>query len=109
MFVHIDQRLLSLKLKLLIVMNKEPSTKSASIITMTVILIFYACSFIAIFIKAFITGQFLMIVPLLLLGVTVSATRLSMKTSMHFSTKRQKSHGHTLRKYQQKWYQSLDS
>ncbi|WP_089833437.1 hypothetical protein [Halolactibacillus halophilus] len=109
MFVHTDQRLLSLKLKLLIIMNKEPSTKSASIITMTVILIVYACSFIAIFIKAFITGHFIMIVPVLLLSIAFSATWLTMKTSTHLSTKRHKPYGYTARKRRHKWHQSLDS
>jgi hypothetical protein len=93
MFVHTDQRLLSLKFQLLIIMNKKSLTKSTSMIVMTAILIIFACSFIAIFIKAFITGQFLMIVPLLMLGVAVSATRLTMKTSTHLSTKRHKPYG----------------
>lgn len=76
---------------------------------MTAILIIYACLFIVIFIKAFITGHFLMIVPILLLSIAVSATRLTMKTSTHLSTKRHKPYGHTSRKRRHKWHQSLDS
>ncbi len=78
-------------------------------IVMTAILIIFACSFIVIFIKAIINGHFLMIVPVLLLSVAVSATRLMMKTSTHLSTKRHKSHRHTARKRRHKWHQSLDT
>jgi len=109
MFVHVDQRLLSLKLKLLIIMNKKPSKRNVSMIVMTSILIIFACSFTVIFIKALITGHFIMIVPVLLLSVAVSATRLSMKTSTHLSTKRHKPYGYTARKRRHKWHQSLDS
>lgn len=90
-------------------MNKEPLVKNRSMIVMTAILIIYACSFIVIFIKAFITGHFLMIVPILLLSVAVCATRLTIKTSRHLSTKRHISYGYTLRKRRHKWHQSLDS
>ncbi|MGM0523568.1 MAG: hypothetical protein ACQER2_05945 [Bacillota bacterium] len=99
MFVYTDQRLLSLKLKLLIIMIKEPSKRNVSMIVMTIILIIFACSFTVIFIKAFITGHFIMVVPVLLLSVAVSATRLTMKTSKHLSTKRHKPYSLHSRKF----------